>query len=145
MTQVAPAALESRTRDRILQAALEVFAQKGYHRALVDDIVRAAYLGEKASLDPFAAVRIARASSEIDAAWALLTNNIREFRPTWWPVLPFEELFEAFNRLRYEIAMVIVDEAVVSKPTAVPEMMFVAGPVLDASAISRTGRNVPAV
>ena len=33
--------------------------------------VRAAYLGEKASLDPFAAVRIARASSEIDAAWAL--------------------------------------------------------------------------
>ena len=30
--------------------------------------VRAAYLGEKASLDPFAAVRIARASSEIDAA-----------------------------------------------------------------------------
>ena len=39
---------------------------------------RAAYLGEKASLDPFAAVRIAKASSEIDAAWALLTNNIRE-------------------------------------------------------------------
>ena len=28
------------TRDRILRAALEVFAQKGYHRALVDDIVR---------------------------------------------------------------------------------------------------------
>lgn len=40
--------------------------------------VRAAYLGEKASSDPFAAVRIARASSEIDAAWALLINNIRE-------------------------------------------------------------------
>jgi 3-hydroxy-9,10-secoandrosta-1,3,5(10)-triene-9,17-dione monooxygenase len=40
--------------------------------------VRAAYLGEKASLDPFAAVRIARASSEIDAAWALLVHNIRE-------------------------------------------------------------------
>ncbi len=40
--------------------------------------VRAAYLGEKASLDPFAAVRIARSSSEIDAAWALLMNNIRE-------------------------------------------------------------------
>ncbi|GAB2976447.1 3-hydroxy-9,10-secoandrosta-1,3,5(10)-triene-9,17-dione monooxygenase oxygenase subunit [Nocardioides montaniterrae] len=40
--------------------------------------VRAAYLGEKASLDPFAAVRIARASSEIDAAWALLMANIRE-------------------------------------------------------------------
>jgi AcrR family transcriptional regulator len=29
------------TRDRILHAALEVFARKGYHRALVDDIVRA--------------------------------------------------------------------------------------------------------
>jgi AcrR family transcriptional regulator len=29
------------TRDRILQAALEIFAEKGYHRALVDDIVRA--------------------------------------------------------------------------------------------------------
>jgi 3-hydroxy-9,10-secoandrosta-1,3,5(10)-triene-9,17-dione monooxygenase len=39
---------------------------------------RAAYLGEKASLDPFAAVRIARASSEIDAAWALTMQNIRE-------------------------------------------------------------------
>ncbi|WP_182376488.1 3-hydroxy-9,10-secoandrosta-1,3,5(10)-triene-9,17-dione monooxygenase oxygenase subunit [Nocardioides sp. WS12] len=40
--------------------------------------VRAAYLGEKASLDPFAAVRVARSSSEIDAAWALLISNIRE-------------------------------------------------------------------
>lgn len=40
--------------------------------------VRAAYLGEKASADPFAAVRIARSASEIDAAWALLVNNIRE-------------------------------------------------------------------
>lgn len=29
------------TRDRILQAALSVFARKGYHRAAVDDIVRA--------------------------------------------------------------------------------------------------------
>jgi len=29
------------TRDRILQAALQVFAEKGYHRALVDDIVQA--------------------------------------------------------------------------------------------------------
>ncbi len=28
------------TRDRILNAALEVFARKGYHRAVVDDIVR---------------------------------------------------------------------------------------------------------
>jgi hypothetical protein len=41
--------------------------------------------------------------------------------------------------------IVIAVTNVVSKPTAVPEMMFVAGPVLDASAISRTGRNDPAV
>ena len=40
--------------------------------------VRAAYAGEKASSDPFAAVRIARASSEIDGAWALCMANIRE-------------------------------------------------------------------
>jgi hypothetical protein len=41
--------------------------------------------------------------------------------------------------------MVIAVTAVVSKPTAVPLMMLVAGPVLLASAISRTGRNEPAV
>jgi hypothetical protein len=41
--------------------------------------------------------------------------------------------------------IVIAVTKVVSKPTATPEMMFVAGPVRDASAISRTGRNVPAV
>ncbi|MCL5958703.1 MAG: TetR/AcrR family transcriptional regulator [Chloroflexi bacterium] len=29
------------TRERILEAAMEVFAQKGYHGAIVDDIVRA--------------------------------------------------------------------------------------------------------
>lgn len=29
------------TRARILEAALDVFARKGYHRAIVDDIVRA--------------------------------------------------------------------------------------------------------
>src|SRR5690242_17788562 len=36
MTVTTPA-----TRDKILQAALQVFAEKGYHRALVDDIVLA--------------------------------------------------------------------------------------------------------
>ena len=41
--------------------------------------------------------------------------------------------------------MVSAVTRVVSKPTAVPAMMFVAGPVCDASAISRTGRQVPAV
>ena len=34
----------------------------------------------------------------------------------------------------------MIDGAVVSKPTAVPEMIVVAGPVLAASAISLTGR-----
>lgn len=48
------------------------------HVEMQQQRTRAAYLGEKASLDPFAAVRIAKASSEIDAAWALLVNNIRE-------------------------------------------------------------------
>ncbi len=43
------------------------------------------------------------------------------------------------------IPMVMAVTAVVSKPTAVPAMMLVAGPVFDASAISRTGRKVPAV
>jgi 3-hydroxy-9,10-secoandrosta-1,3,5(10)-triene-9,17-dione monooxygenase len=42
--------------------------------------VRAAYIAEKAASDPFASVRIARASSEIDAAWALLMNNLREMQ-----------------------------------------------------------------
>ena len=48
------------------------------HVEMQQSRVRAAYAGEKASLDPFAAVRIARASSDIDAAWALTMNNIRE-------------------------------------------------------------------
>ena len=41
--------------------------------------------------------------------------------------------------------MVTAVTRVVSKPTAVPLMMLVAGPVLLASAISRTGRYEPAV
>ena len=48
------------------------------HVEMQQSRVRAAYAGEKASLDPFAAVRIARASSDIDAAWALTMNNIRD-------------------------------------------------------------------
>ncbi|WP_300677651.1 3-hydroxy-9,10-secoandrosta-1,3,5(10)-triene-9,17-dione monooxygenase oxygenase subunit [Nocardioides sp.] len=48
------------------------------HVEMQNKRVRASYIGEKASLDPFAAVRIARASSDIDASWALLINNIRE-------------------------------------------------------------------
>ncbi|NPC96246.1 3-hydroxy-9,10-secoandrosta-1,3,5(10)-triene-9,17-dione monooxygenase oxygenase subunit [Nocardioides sp. zg-DK7169] len=48
------------------------------HVAMQKKRVRASYIGEKASLDPFAAVRVARASSDIDAAWALLMGNLRE-------------------------------------------------------------------
>jgi 3-hydroxy-9,10-secoandrosta-1,3,5(10)-triene-9,17-dione monooxygenase len=59
----------------IIGMAMGAYAE---HVAMQQKRVRAAYLGEKASLDPFAAVRIARASSEIDAAWALLVSNIRE-------------------------------------------------------------------
>lgn len=40
--------------------------------------VRAAYAGEASKEDPFALVRIAEASSEIDAAWLQLTHNISE-------------------------------------------------------------------
>jgi 3-hydroxy-9,10-secoandrosta-1,3,5(10)-triene-9,17-dione monooxygenase len=39
--------------------------------------VRAAFTGERAVDDPFVNVRIGRAASEVDAAWALLTGNIR--------------------------------------------------------------------
>ena len=39
--------------------------------------VRAAFTGERVVDDPFASVRIARAASEVDAAWALLRDNLR--------------------------------------------------------------------
>ena len=59
----------------IIGMAMGAYAE---HVEMQQKRTRAAYIGENASLDPFAAVRIARASSEIDAAWALLVNNIRE-------------------------------------------------------------------
>ncbi|WP_327111992.1 flavin-dependent monooxygenase [Nocardia sp. NBC_01730] len=40
--------------------------------------VRAAYAGEKAKDDPFAKVRIAEASSDIDAAWRQLSGNVTD-------------------------------------------------------------------
>lgn len=40
--------------------------------------VRAAYAGEQAKDDPFAKVRIAEASSDIDAAWRQLSGNVAE-------------------------------------------------------------------
>jgi 3-hydroxy-9,10-secoandrosta-1,3,5(10)-triene-9,17-dione monooxygenase len=42
--------------------------------------VRAAYLAEKTANDPYASVRIARASNEIDAAWVLQVHNFRELQ-----------------------------------------------------------------
>lgn len=42
------------TRDRILDAALSVFAGKGYHRATVDDIVRASSTSKGAVYHHFA-------------------------------------------------------------------------------------------
>jgi 3-hydroxy-9,10-secoandrosta-1,3,5(10)-triene-9,17-dione monooxygenase len=42
--------------------------------------VRAAYLAEKAANDPFASVRIARASNEIDSAWVLQLHNLRDLQ-----------------------------------------------------------------
>ncbi|KAA0021981.1 3-hydroxy-9,10-secoandrosta-1,3,5(10)-triene-9,17-dione monooxygenase oxygenase subunit [Antrihabitans cavernicola] len=40
--------------------------------------VRAAFAGEKAKEDPFAKVRVAEASSDIDAAWRQLSGNVAE-------------------------------------------------------------------
>jgi len=42
--------------------------------------VRAAYLAEKTANDPYASVRIARASNEIDSAWVLQMHNLRELQ-----------------------------------------------------------------
>ena len=42
--------------------------------------VRAAYLAEKTANDPYASVRIARASNEIDAAWVLQIHNLRDLQ-----------------------------------------------------------------
>jgi TetR/AcrR family transcriptional regulator, fatty acid metabolism regulator protein len=42
------------TRDRILRSALDVFADKGYHRAAVDDIVRASGTSKGAVYHHFA-------------------------------------------------------------------------------------------
>jgi 3-hydroxy-9,10-secoandrosta-1,3,5(10)-triene-9,17-dione monooxygenase len=42
--------------------------------------VRAAYLAENPANDPYASVRIARASNEIDSAWVLQLHNLRELQ-----------------------------------------------------------------
>ncbi|MGE5719984.1 MAG: 3-hydroxy-9,10-secoandrosta-1,3,5(10)-triene-9,17-dione monooxygenase oxygenase subunit [Nocardioidaceae bacterium] len=72
--------------------------------------VRAAYIAEKAVNDPFASVRIARASSEIDAAWALLMNNIRELQD----VVAKREKIPLHLRLKVRRDQVIGTERAVS-------------------------------
>ncbi len=42
--------------------------------------VRAAYLAEKTSNDPYATVRIARAANEIDSAWVLQMHNLKQLQ-----------------------------------------------------------------
>ena len=46
----------------------------------------------------------------------------------------------AWNDAQSATEMTMIGIAVFSSPTASPEMMFVAAPVREASAISRTGR-----
>lgn len=57
-------------------------AQGAYadHVATQRERVRAAFIGERAAEDPFGHVRIGRAASEVDAAWALLTQNLRSLQ-----------------------------------------------------------------
>ncbi len=53
----------------------------GAYAAHVDyqrERVRASYVGQKASEDPFGQVRIAEASAEVDAAWLALERNMAE-------------------------------------------------------------------
>lgn len=48
------------------------------HVAHQRERVRVAYMGQKSAEDPFAQVRVGEASSELDAAWLQLENNMRE-------------------------------------------------------------------
>ena len=55
-------------------------AQGAYeaHVERMRERVRVSYGGQKVAQDPFAHVRVARAASDIDAAWLQLVNNVRE-------------------------------------------------------------------
>ena len=76
----------------------------------------------------------------------IVATAVPKMPPTLRPSSPMRPAWSPSQKLAKR-AMLIVTAvtSVVSKPTAVPLMMFVAGPVLDASAISRTGRKEPAV
>jgi 3-hydroxy-9,10-secoandrosta-1,3,5(10)-triene-9,17-dione monooxygenase len=55
-------------------------AQGAYeaHVETMRERVRVSYGGQKVAQDPFAHVRVARAASDIDAAWLQLARNVRE-------------------------------------------------------------------
>lgn len=117
------------TRDRILDGALDVFARKGYHRAIVDDIVRASGTSKGAVyhhfpnkeavfvalVDDFAellASRLAAAVSarqgaldKVDAALtAVLTTFAANERLARLILLEAVSLGPAYQRKRAEVA-----------------------------------------
>ena len=76
----------------------------------------------------------------------IVATAVPKMPPTLTPVSDFRFACVPSQKLANRaMAMVIAVTAVVSKPMAVPAMMLVAGPVFDASAMSRTGRYEPAV
>ena len=71
----------------------------------------------------------------------IVATAVPKIPPTLAPLVSMRPACEPSQWLAKSampIAMAVAN--VVSKPTATPEMMLVAGPVLEASAISRTGR-----
>ena len=63
-----------------ITAPLIGIAQGAYdaHVASMRERVRISYGGQKVAQDPFAHVRVARAASDIDAAWLQLVRNVEE-------------------------------------------------------------------
>ena len=77
---------------------------------------------------------------------AMVATAVPKTPPTSRPPAPSSPAWLPSQWLaKSAIPMEIAVTKVVSNPTAVPEMMLVAGPVFEASAISRTGRYEPAV
>ena len=76
----------------------------------------------------------------------MVATAVPKMPPTLWPSLAIRPDCSPSQWLANSARPIVMAVTkVVSKPTAVPEMMFVAGPVFEASAISRTGRYEPAV
>ncbi len=76
----------------------------------------------------------------------MVATAVPKMPPTSWPASLTRPVWEPSQWLANSaMPMVMAVTPVVSKATAVPLMMLVAGPVLLASAISRTGRHAPDV